>query len=73
MFFKKALRLYLTDLEPFVVFGTIKDPKKLPGAAITINPYIIAAKFVIEKNPTKSDIKMTADQISQELLKIINK
>jgi hypothetical protein len=54
---------------PFIVFGTIKDPKKVPGAAITINPYVAAAKFVMEKNATEKDIEKTAEQIVNEILK----
>ncbi|MGY6278386.1 DUF4410 domain-containing protein [Methylomonas sp. MgM2] len=34
-------------LEPFIVFGTVKDPKKIPGAIVTMNPYVAAAKFVL--------------------------
>jgi len=54
---------------PFIVFGTIKDPKKMPGAVVTINPYVAAAKFVMEKNATEKDIQKTAEQIVDEILK----
>jgi len=54
---------------PFILFGTIKDPKKMPGAAITMNPYVAAAKFVMEKNATEKDIEKTAEQIVDEILK----
>ncbi len=36
------------------------------GAAITMNPYVAAAKFVMEKNAPKKTIKKTASGISQE-------
>ncbi len=52
---------------PFVLFGTVKDPKKMPGAVITLNPYVAAAKFVLEKNATDKDIKSTAAQIASEI------
>lgn len=55
--------------KPFIVFGTIKDPKKMPGAVVTINPYVAAAKFVMEKNATEKDIQKTAEQIVDEILK----
>lgn len=54
---------------PFIIFGTIKDPKKMPGAVVTINPYVAAAKFVMEKNATEKDIQKTAEQIVDEILK----
>lgn len=55
--------------EPFMLFGTVKDPSKLPGAAVTMNPYVAAAKFVMEKNATGKDIQKTATQIVAEVLK----
>ncbi len=55
--------------EPFVLFGTVKDPGKVPGAVVTMNPYVAAAKFVLEKGATEKDVKKTAEQIAQEVLK----
>lgn len=55
--------------EPFMIFGTVKDPNKLPGAVVTMNPYVAAAKFVMEKNATGRDINNTAEQIVDEILK----
>lgn len=54
---------------PFVIFGTVKDPGKMPGAVITMNPYVAAAKFVLEKGATERDIQKTAEQIAKEVLK----
>lgn len=62
----------LTSAEPrkaFIVFGTVKEPGKMPGAVVTMNPYVAAAKFVMEKNATNKDIRNTADQIVSEVLK----
>ena len=53
---------------PFIIFGTIKDPSKMPGAVVTKNPYVAAAKFVMEKNATSKDVKNTAEQIVAEIL-----
>ncbi len=69
------LQLSISDLAsadpraPFVVFGTVKDPSKIPGAVVTMNPYVAAAKFVLQKNATERDIKKTAAQIVEEILK----
>ncbi len=54
---------------PFVVFGTVKDPSKIPGAVVTMNPYVAAAKFVLAKHATERDIKKTAEQIVEEILR----
>jgi Domain of unknown function (DUF4410) len=54
---------------PFIIFGTIKDPGKIPGAVVTMNPYVAAAKFVLEKNASSRDVKNTAKQIVAEILK----
>jgi len=54
---------------PFIVFGTVEDPKKIPGAIVTMNPYVAAARFVMEKNATEKDIRKTAEQIVDEILK----
>ncbi len=39
---------------------------KKPGAVITMNPYVAAAKFVMEKNATDKTVKKTAKQITAE-------
>ncbi|WP_374089192.1 DUF4410 domain-containing protein [Methylomicrobium lacus] len=54
---------------PFLVFGTMKSAKKMPGAVVTMNPYVAAAKFVLEKNASEKDIDKTAEQIVAEILK----
>jgi hypothetical protein len=54
---------------PFLVFGTEKDPGKMPGAVVTMNPYVAAAKFVMEKNASEQDVKKTATQIVEEIVK----
>jgi hypothetical protein len=70
-----AVQIGVSDLAsknpqaPFIIFGTIKDPSKMPGAVVTMNPYVAAAKFVMEKNASNKDIKNTAKQIVAEILK----
>lgn len=69
------LQVGLSDLAsrdpraPFAVFGTVKDPSKIPGAVVTMNPYVAAAKFVLAKHATDRDIKQTAEQIVAEILR----
>jgi len=40
---------------------------KKPGAAITMNPYVAAVKFAMEKNAPEKTVKKTASQISEEV------
>ena len=54
---------------PFLVIGTAKDPNMIPGAIVTLNPYVAAAKFVLAKNATQKDIKKTAALIADEIIK----
>jgi len=52
--------------QPFLVFGTNKEAGMKPGG---FNPYVIAAKFHMEKKATVEDIQKTADEIVGEILK----
>jgi Domain of unknown function (DUF4410) len=45
--------------------GTSKDK---PGAAISMNPYVAAAKFVMEKNASEKIVKSTAATISKDVV-----
>jgi hypothetical protein len=38
-----------------------------PGAVITMNPYVAAAKFVMEKNAPEKAVKKTAAEISKQI------
>ena len=47
----------VTPREPFIVYGTVKCPKRMPGAIIAKNPYVAAAKFLMGKMPRKRILK----------------
>ena len=55
--------------ESFLVFGTVTDPSRLPGGAVTRNPYVVAAKFVLAKGAPQRDVQHTAKTIADELVK----
>jgi hypothetical protein len=42
---------------------------KKAGAAVTMNPYVAAAKFVLEKNASEKTVKKTASEISEDIMK----
>jgi hypothetical protein len=52
---------------PFALFGTATDPSKIPGAVVTRNPYVAAARFVVAKHATERDVATTARQIGDEI------
>jgi len=56
---------------PFIIFGTEKEPNKIPGAVVTMNPYVAAAKFVMQKNASEKDVKKTAAQIVETVMKYV--
>lgn len=56
---------------PFIVFGTVKQPKKSPDASDP-NPYVVAARFSLEKNAVTRDIQKTAEIIVDEIVKHAN-
>jgi hypothetical protein len=69
------MQLYVTlsDLaspqKPLYSVAQQDNSGKKPGAAITMNPYVAAAKFVMEKNAPEKTVKKTASQISDEVVK----
>jgi hypothetical protein len=69
---KMALYGTLSDLaspqKPLYNAAQENTSSKTPGAAITMNPYVAAAKFVMEKNAPDKTVKKTASQISREVV-----
>jgi hypothetical protein len=56
--------------EAFLVLGSASDPSRLPGAVVTKNPYMVAAKFVMGKNGAKHDAEHIAQAITEALEKV---
>jgi hypothetical protein len=54
--------------QPLYNVSESADSGKKVGAAITMNPYVAAAKFVMEKNAPEKTVKKTAGEISQDLV-----
>jgi uncharacterized protein DUF4410 len=68
---KMGLYVTLTDLaapqKPLYESADQGDSGKKIGAAITMNPYVAAAKFVMEKNAPEKTVKKTAGEIAKEI------
>ncbi|MFL9917944.1 DUF4410 domain-containing protein [Paraburkholderia fungorum] len=56
------------DLPPLYQAVEEADSKAKPGAAIKLNPYVIAAKFVMASGDEKKTIKKTAQEISDSVI-----
>ena len=69
---KMELFVTLTDLsrpeKPLYEASTEGASKDKPGAVISMNPYVAAAKFVMEKNAPEKTVKSTASTISKDIV-----
>jgi hypothetical protein len=69
---KMELFVTLTDLaspqKPLYEASEKGTSKDKPGAAISMNPYVAAAKFVMEKNAPEKTIQSTAATISKDIV-----
>ena len=68
---KMDLYVTLTDLaapqKPLYEVANKENSGKKIGAVITMNPYVAAAKFVMEKNAPEKTVKKTASDIAKEV------
>ncbi|MFM0231132.1 DUF4410 domain-containing protein [Paraburkholderia sediminicola] len=60
--------LATADLPPLYQAVEDADSRGKPGAVIKLNPYVIAAKFVMASGDEKKTIKKTAQQISDAVI-----
>jgi Domain of unknown function (DUF4410) len=69
---KMELYVTMSDLaspqKPLYNQAQEETSSKKPGAAITLNPFVAAAKFVMEKNAWEKTVKKTASEISAEVV-----
>jgi hypothetical protein len=60
-------RLGVGSSTPILRFGTQADSSKMPGAAVTMNPYVAAAKFVLGKQATARDVQAMGEEIAKQI------
>ena len=53
--------------QPFYELDTNAESRKLPGAAITMNPYVAAAKFVLSGRDMNKNVTQTASKIAADI------
>lgn len=55
---------------PFVILGTATDPDRLPSGLLSRNPYIVGAKFVLEKGAPEREVKSVAQAIADRIVEL---
>ena len=56
--------------QPILVYGTGTGSKPMPGGAVTMNPYAMAAKYVLSRNASEKDIRKLGKQIAKDLAQV---
>jgi hypothetical protein len=69
---KMQLYVTMTDLakpdqQPLYQAASSETSGNKPGAVITMNPYVAAAKFVMEQNAPEKTVKKTAGDIAKQV------
>jgi Domain of unknown function (DUF4410) len=52
---------------PLLRFGTHAESSKMPGGAVTLNPYVMAAKFVLGRQATTRDVHAMGKEIAKQI------
>lgn len=47
--------------------GSHSNPRRGPGAILMMNPYVLAAKFVLSKDSSEKDVKKIAASLAKEI------
>jgi len=55
---------------PILVYGTGTGSKPTPGAVVSMNPYAMAAKYVLSRNATEKDVRRLGKQIAKDLAQV---
>jgi hypothetical protein len=59
--------------QPFLIVGSGSRAKKMPGGLVTMNPYVMAAKFVVNKRQgTEKEVKSLGIEIAESLVRYIH-
>jgi hypothetical protein len=57
--------------KPLYSVETRADSGKVPGAVITLNPYVAAARFVIAGGDLDRNVKQSATQIARQMVRYV--
>ena len=57
--------------EPFLFLGSENAHRRMPGGLVALNPYAVAAKFVLTRGETERDVKAMGAAIAKGLVQYI--
>lgn len=56
--------------KPILVYGTGSSSKPMPGGIVTMNPYAMAAKYVLSRTATEKEVRALGKQIAKDLAQL---
>lgn len=56
--------------KPILVYGTGTGSKPTPGGVVTMNPYAMAARYVLSRNATEKDVRALGKRIAKDLAQL---
>ncbi len=56
--------------QPILVYGTGSGSKPMPGGIVSMNPYAMAAKYVLSRNATEKDVRNLGKRIAKDLAQV---
>ncbi|MBN2508538.1 MAG: DUF4410 domain-containing protein [Verrucomicrobia bacterium] len=56
--------------QPILVYGTGTGSKPMPGGMVLMNPYAMAAKYVLSRNASEKDVRNLGKQIAKDLAQV---
>lgn len=56
--------------QPLLVYGTGTGSKPMPGGIVSMNPYAMAAKYVLSHNASEKDMRRLGKQIAKDLAQV---
>jgi hypothetical protein len=73
---KISIEVVVSDLagdprQPFLCIGSDNAKHRMPGGLVAMNPYAMAAKFVLARGGTERDVKAMGSAIAQCLVQYI--
>ena len=73
---KVSIEVVVSDLagdprQPFLCIGSDSGQKHMPGGLVALNPYAMAAKFVLERGETERDVKAMGGAIAKALVQYL--
>ncbi len=71
-----AIEVVVSDLagdprQPFLCIGSANAKHQMPGGLVTMNPYAMAAKFVLSRGETERDVKAMGSAIANSLVQYL--